>query len=173
MSRIIVIGTERKENLNPLASALIAISRAMKKRTRIFVSTPTGTWESGADKADRKIPAADCARRMLCDKGGAIPRLLLFDAVSFDKALKPSAGLLVWLEYYRAMCMDTAFESVKPTWIGLEEVITEFLLQEEEGLWWTGIVKPGEYEIEHLAKNRWNEVMSLNQQHHNARRNTQ
>lgn len=168
---IIVIGTETKGKNSPLAMALAAISRAMDKTTRIFLCTPTGTCEFGSN---RKIPATDCARRILCDEGGAIPRLLLFDAVSFDKALKPSAGLLVWLEYYLSMCMDTVSVSTNtdPKWISLEGVVTEFLSKDEKGLWWTGIVTPGGYEIEHLAKNRWNEVMnSLSHQQQNSRRN--
>jgi len=160
MTRIIVIGTDTKDvtknKENSIARAFSAIIQAMKngEETRLFICSPEGTCEFAND---RRSPTTECARQVLSyeiRKESGLG-LLLFDVSSCKYgSLKPSAGFLVWLEYFRTIQPDK-----DPEWLDLEMVVTEFLLGDKKGLCWSGLVPPDDYKVSTLAKERWEEVM--------------
>ena len=150
---IIVIGTDNTEADTPIARAMAGIGAAMDKKTRIFVTTPTGSCEFGQNK--ELTATVDCARRVLALVSGKNCRMLLFDASSIEGLCRPASGLLYWLSCYRAL-----YDGAEPSYVDFDAIITEFLSAEmQDGIWWTGLEPPKGYTIQDLAKNRWDGFM--------------
>lgn len=155
MKYFIVIGKENDTGDNPLAVTLCEIGKAKGKDIRVFVTSSTGTSEFGSD-AGKKL-TKDIVSETFASVDEPNCRLLLFDAKSIYGELKPVSGLLVWHQYYCSLQSGT--ETEKPC-INFKDVLANFFDDEDNGLWWTGFVKPKKYDVKTLAETCWKSVNS-------------
>lgn len=160
MKYFIVIGKEKDTDDNPLAETLCQIGKAMKKDTRVFITSSTGTSEFGS-KAEKKL-TKDVVSETFASVDKSNYRLLLFDAESISGELKPVSGLLVWHQYYCTLQSGT-----KASYKDILDFFNEenyFFNEGSNGLWWAGFVEPKKYNYKYdlttLAETRWKTVNS-------------